>query len=176
MTKQCFLILMLLLSTQLLAQEADSLDNAFSNPTDLTDQERDRANNFVHQGVKDRAYTEGCKTINDCKSVDDGFPLEMMIGKAYALIGGMLSAGSGGLMPTLDKKSTPEQIQAAETANAKPGSKKVKAEKDTKNDYCMMMAMAYEAIGGMIQQSLQKQADNSTHAGDAQLQALVSLQ
>ena len=40
----------------------------------------------------------------------------------------------------------------------------------------MMAAMVWESVGGMLQQALQKKAENTTTPGDAQLQALVSLQ
>ena len=164
------LVLTLILPTLVFGQvssDSNSLDNQFSTPTNITDQKMNDAKDFVHKGIKDRVIEEKCSKINNCKE-KEGFPLEMLIGKAYAVLG--MISGSGGL-PELNKPATKEQIGVAEEAN-----KPTKPEQDKQKDYCMMMSMAYEAVGGMIQQSLQKKSDNTQGAGDAQLQALVSLQ
>jgi hypothetical protein len=81
-----------------------------------------------------------------------------MIGKAYSMIG-MLSGG--GIVPTLNKKPSPGGANTAK--------------KETKPDYCMIAAMGFETFGALIQKSLQKNAENTTSPGDAQLQALISL-
>jgi len=150
--------------------ESNSIDGQFSTPTNLTDQQMENARTFVHQGQRDRAYDEGCKKIDDCK-FDEGFPVEKLISTAYSTIG-MVTAATSGM--SLLKPATPEQIKAVEgqTKNGKP----VKPDQDKQTDYCMMAAMVWEGVGGMIQQHLQQKADNTTTPGDAQLQALVSLQ
>lgn len=194
-TQMCLLLLLLSLPTFIYGQDKadDSIDGTFSNPTNLSDKQMDDAKNFTHQGIRDRTMKEGCKTINDCKD-DEGLPLEMLIGKAYAMIGMM--SGGGGMIPTLTKggSTTATTAPAAEAGGAQAGSNPppvagseaggaqatpaagAKAEKETTPDYCMMVAMANETFGGLIQQSLQKQSDNqATNQGDAQLQALISL-
>lgn len=178
-TQMCLLLLLLTLPTFIYGQDKidDSIDGTFSNPTNLSDKQMDDAKNFTHQGVRERAMKEGCKTINDCKD-DEGFPLEMLIGKAYSMIG-MMSGGGG--MPSLKGKVTPEATQAAQEATTtaratNPNAKEVKPEAEKKTDYCAMIAMANETLGGLIQSSMQKQADNTATApGDAQIQALISL-
>ena len=182
-TQMCLLLLLLTLPTFIYGQDkVDSIDGTFSNPTNLSDKQMDDAKNFTHQGIRERTMKEGCKTINDCKD-DEGFPLEMLIGKAYAMIG-MMSGGGG--LPSLKGKITQENIDAAAATNRaaaesaaqanQAAPKALKPEADKKTDYCAMIAMANETLGGLIQSSMQKQADNSATApGDAQIQALISL-
>ncbi len=182
--QMCFFLLLLTLPTFIYGQEKtdDSIDGTFSNPTNLSDKEMDNAKNFTHQGIRDRTMKEGCKSINDCKD-EEGFPLEMLIGKAYAMIG-MMSGGGG--MPSLKGKVTDADKAAAATANQeardaataanKPAPKDVEAKGKEKTDYCAMIAMANETLGGLMQQSMQKNADsNNTPPGDAQIQALTNL-
>ncbi len=151
--------------------EPTGVDSQFSTPTNLTDQQMEDARTFVHQGQRDRVYQEGCEKADDCK-LEEGFPVEMMIGKAYGMIG--LFTGDG-MSPNLNIKPTQAQIDAAKAKPPVDG-KAVEPERDKKKDYCMMAAMVWESVGGMLQQALQKKADNTTTPGDAQLQALVSLQ
>lgn len=155
--------------------DANSVDAQFSNPTNFTDEQMNRAKDFVHQGIKDRVIQEKCKAANGCKDEGEGFPLEKIIGAAYTAMG-MMSMMGGDFM-SLKRPPTDEQIQAAKVKNENlpKGSEEVKPEQDDQKDYCAMAAMAYETIGGVIQQSLQKKADNSESAGDAQLQALKNL-
>lgn len=171
------LLLLLLVPTLVLGQSVDSassgsLDSAFSKPTDLTDSQMEAAKNFQHQGIKDRVIKEGCEKIDKCQD-NEGFPIEAMIGKAYALMG-MISGGGG--MPSLTSKAQKTEMDAFKKAN--PGQKvpkdAVKAEGQT--DYCAMGAMAWEAVGGMIQNSLQQKAQSKTQqVNDPQLQTLVNL-
>lgn len=184
-TQMCLLLLLLSLPTLIYGQAKvdDSIDATFSNPTNLSDKQMDDAKNFTHQGIRERAMKEGCKKIDDCKD-DEGFPLEMLIGKAYAMIG-MMSGGGAfslkGKITQADKDAADitnaTNKKAAMDANQDPSKvKEVKPEGEKKIDYCAMVAMANETLGGMIQSSMQKQADNSATApGDAQIQALISL-
>lgn len=180
----CLLLAMLMFNSAIWAQTTESIDTSFANPTSMTDKQMEAAKTFQHTGVKDRAYKEGCAKLNDCKEEDEGFPLEMIIGKAYALIFGGLIGGMGG--PTLALK--PDAAGAAKAPDIKPGgnvaaaapagdaAKAGEATKESRPDYCMYAAMAWETLGGMIQQSLQKKAEGSAAGvGDVQLQALISL-
>jgi hypothetical protein len=174
-TVNTFFIILFLIQNLAIAvdqpAEPIGVDSQFSTPTNLTDKQMENARTFVHQGQRDRVYQEGCKDADDCK-FEEGFPVEMMIGKAYGMIG--LFSGDG-MSPNLNMKATTAQL---ETAKSKPlvNGKPAKPDHDKKKDYCMMAAMVWESVGGMIQQALQKKADNTTTSGDAQLQALVSLQ
>lgn len=180
----CLHLALLMLTSALFAQTTESIDSSFAKPTNMTDKQMEDAKNFNHTGIKDRAYKEGCAKINDCKD-DEGFPLEMIIGKAYALIFGGMLGGMGG--PTLTKKPTGDAAGKAtdgtakvgEQTAAKPGAaagKDAKADKESQRDYCMYAAMAWETLGGMIQQGLQKKAEGSASGvGDVQLQSLISL-
>lgn len=174
MKKLCLILLILLSLPNLLL--ADTLNDAFSNQPDLTDKEMDEAKNFIHQGQKDRVIEEGCKDkhAQGCKMPEDGMDLEKIIGVAYTTLG-MMSGGLNG--PTLNKKPTKEAINKAnEAKKAGAKGKDAKPEKEKKPDYCIMAATAYEALGGMIQQSMQKKAETeSATIKDPQLKALVNL-
>lgn len=177
--KYCFqFTLFFFISFSLRSQTIDSgasnsLDTQFANPTNLSDKQMSDAKNFVHQGIKDREIAKKCKEINNCKEENEGFPIEMMLGKAYAMMG--MIGGGGGMIPQLDKKPTAEQISAAKAKPPVDG-KPAKPETDKQNDWCMAMAMAYETIGGALQEHLQKKGDSEALGeGDQQLQSLISL-
>lgn len=155
---------------------AQSLDGQFSQPTGLTDQQMKEAENFVHQGEKDRVQSEACKKADGaCEGPKDGFQLEEMISKAYAMIG-MISGG--GFIPKIEGKppkdgqgsSTPPPEKTAGTN----GSKKPAKEKgEKKTDWCMMGAMASEMIGTVMQSSMQKAGEQALEAtDDLQLKAM----
>lgn len=187
MKKLCHLMLLLLmLPTLVFGQTIDnsnSLDAQFANPTNLTDKQMNEAKDFVHEGQKERIIKEKCAAANDCQEGKEGFPIETLIGKAYTVIG--MFSGSG-MMPEITMKAKPDKAgatnlpgQEESATSAAAGGDKAKAAKgDTKKekDYCMLVATAYETVGGMLQQQLQKKAENTTVEGDEQLQALVSLQ
>ena len=149
----------------------ESLDTTFANPTKMTDEQMNSAKDFVHKGIKDRAIKEGCSQggLNNCQDDDGSFPVESLIGKAYALIfGGMLNGADG---PSFTKK--PDAAAAAQDTGTTPPTE---VKEETSPDYCMYAAMAYETLGGMIQAGLQSKADQSAQAsGDIQLQSLVNL-
>lgn len=156
-----FSLLVSLTSGAQTIDQSESLDSAFANPTNLTDKQMDDAQNFTHQGIKDRAIKEGCEKVDDCKAPDEA-GLEMMIGKAYAMIGMI-----GGTK--LKGKSSGDAPQG-EAANGQQG------EKNEKQDYCMMGAMAWEFVGAQVQQQLQSKGnDSAANIQDPQLQSLVSL-
>jgi hypothetical protein len=180
--KWSMLLLFALIPYMVCAQAVDeSIDSTFSDPTTLTDEQMAKAKDFTHQGIKDREYKEKCKAIDDCKD-EEGFPLESMIGKAYALLG--LMSGQGGLMslskptpkatPATDAPATPP---AGEKTMAPPASGKeaeAASKKDSQTDYCIYGAMLSEGVGMVMQSTGQKGADGQAQ-GDPQLQALVSL-
>lgn len=193
----CLLMAMLMLTSTVFAQETESIDTSFSNPTSMTDEQMTKAKEFNHTGIKDRTYKEGCAKLDDCKADDDGLPLETIIGKAYALIFGGLIGGMGG--PTLAVKpeaakgattttdagnasgaaaKTTDAGAAAQGGEAAKGADAAKGgtEKESRPDYCMYAAMAWETLGGFIQSDLQKKAEGkASGVGDVQLQSLISL-
>jgi hypothetical protein len=194
MKKTCHLMLLLLmLPTFVFGQTIDnpnSLDSQFATPTNLTDKQMNEAKDFIHQGQKDRIIKEKCAAANDCQDKGEGFPIETLIGKAYTVLG--MFSGSG-MMPEITMKVKPdkaaqganlpgqEEAAAAPAAGAETaGAEKAGAAKDAntkkEKDYCMLIATAYETVGTLLQQQMQKKAENTTVDGDEQLQALVSLQ
>lgn len=172
--KQTILTLLILLSLPSIVV-GQSLDQSFENPTELTDKQMSDAKGFEHSGIKDRAIKEGCAGLNDCKEEDEGFPIEMVIGKAYALLGMM--SGGGGMMPGLTKKPEAKVEIEGPPNPADPPAPAAGAEKaETQPDYCMMVAMGYETLGGVIQDHLQKKAETKNkEIQDTQVQALLNL-
>lgn len=187
MKTACFFFLSLFFLTSLTIADdsnGETLDSAFANPTSMTDQQMDNAKEFTHQGIKDRTIKEGCaqKGLNNCSDSESSFPVEEAISKVYALIFGGLMGGTGG--PTIAMKSegtggttgTSGGNAGGNSGSGATGGASGEAQEKTSPDYCMYGAMAYEALGGMLQQSLQSKADQSAAAsGDIQLQSLVSL-
>jgi hypothetical protein len=174
-------MLLLLLPKLVAAQTIDaagSVDAQFSNPSNLTDAKMDQAKNFVHQGQKERIYKEKCAQTGACKEQNQGFPVEMLIGKAYAVMGMFLGkeltkkpeAASSEDPPTQTPPPNPAQTQA--TKSSQP-----KADKgEGQRDYCMIAAMAWEGISTVIQKREQKNIQNIPQTpGDEQLQSLVML-
>lgn len=192
MKKFISLTLLCLLIPSLVIGQDTSIDGQFANPTNMTDQQMENAKNFVHQGRKDQIIKEGCAKVNDCQEDDGKFPIEMMIGKAYAMLGmftgdGMVPkltmkdkpaaapATNGGQTTTTPPTTTPtSNLPGADQAGAT--GRNAKPEKEEKNDMCMMAAMMWESVGGMIQTSLQEKGQKETaNIKDAQLASLVNL-
>lgn len=168
-------ILLLLTLTNLAF--AQSLDDQFSEPTGLTDQQVQDSKDFVHQGVKDRTMKEGCdKSKGACEGPKDGFQLEEMISAAYAAAG--LIPGFAKLTKKAEKPATggdtkPNSTPPAESANGEAGKK---AEKDTTTDYCTYVAMGGEMVGKYMQTSFQKKAEESTlNIEDVQIKSLETV-
>lgn len=154
-----------------------SIDGQFATPTNMTDKQMEGAKNFTHQGIKDRKIQEGCAKVNDCQEDDSGFPLEKVIGTMYSTIGMM-----GGT-----ELNTNKPVEGAQTTTAQPattpasgtpatGQAAKKPETEKKTDYCIMIAMASEIVGGALQTTMQKKAENKASGiNDAQLASLVNL-
>lgn len=161
---------------------AQSLDGQFSTPTDLTDQQVKDSQEFVHQGVKDKVQKKACDKANGaCDGPKDGFQLEEMISKAYAMIG-MISGG--GFIPKLEGKptktdgnqgaNTKNEITKSDTGGKKQKTKREKGEEKT--DWCMMGAMASEMIGTVMQKSMQSAGEQAVaNVDDLQLKAMESV-
>lgn len=194
----CFLLLSLMIPTLVIGQDdPNSIDAQFANKTNMTDKQMSDAKTFVHQGIKDEKIKEGCAKLNNCSDTEEGFPLEMLISKGYAMLG--MFTGDG-MVPKLTNKpkdapvgkegsaNLPGADEAAknnagsttntasnQTTNGAPGAEG-KKEKDERNDYCLMAAMAWETVGGMIQSSMQNKAQQeSSGITDTQLASLVNL-
>ncbi len=176
MNLQTTIILFVLLFSA--AINAQTIDETFANPTNLTDKQMDEAKNFTHQGIKDRNYKEACaKDPKACKEPSDGLAVEELIGKAYGVLGivdNKLTAKPKKDQVAEGTETTKPETSgdAKEAAETKP---KGKEEKEEKTDYCVMAAMASELITSAIQTDLQQKADNQAPPGDYQLQSLLSL-
>lgn len=170
--KNLTFLLCLLLPLQAFSQGIDnnnSLDSTFSETTQLTDQQADEAQTFVHQGLRDKALKEGCKDklLKDC---DPNYPnqmgvllggIENQIGMFYAMIfglGGSMFGGGGSSGTTATPPAAP-----------------VEGAKTPQKDYCIYIPIAYEAISFAMQMGGQKRAEQDTANLDPQLAALAQL-
>jgi len=157
--------------------QSGSLDTQFNSEATLTDQQINDSKTFVHQAKKDEYLKKECqaKSQDNCKEPAEGFEIEQIIGKAYALVYGTIIDGGNKLTK---KPAAPKEgaVSATEPSTGKPSADKNVKEKEEMDDYCMYGAIAYETLGGMIQQLLQKKGtEDAQAASDPQLQALVGL-
>lgn len=193
---------MILLSACLLfpflvsAQETTdtSLNSAFSNTQQMTQEQTQEAQNFVHQGLLQNAIDQGCKDKIECDSsqIDQagsviggafGSAIEQNIGKLYSfLVGGMsLMGGSGGgKINVVDKNNSRlqeiNQIQDSSDRRSQRRDLK-KEESEQRRDYCVYAAVGYEMISTYIHQSMQQkiQSEMSEDTSDEQVKALTAL-
>lgn len=153
----------------------DSLDSAFSETTQLTDEQADEAATFVHQGLKDKAIEKGCdnKTLKGCDGSSARPGIEDQIGKLYTVLFGVLPMlkGSGG-NNSGSSNSQPTDGGSQEAAS-EGGSQSGKGDK--KKDYCIYIPMVYEGVSFLLQMKGQKQAEQDSANLDPQLASLVQL-
>lgn len=175
----------------------NTLDKLYGNPGNLTDQEQDAANNFAHQGYRERKMKEACDEKNaDCSTraydkgvLFDNGKLEEMIGKGYVLIfGGLSFIGGGGpsYKSTETAKNTDGTVirenvtdasgKIQKGADGQPLTQEKKEEKDN-TDYCMYAAMGWEMVSMLIQNDMQGNIQQETaNIKDIQVRSLVALQ
>ncbi|MFL5785634.1 MAG: hypothetical protein ACJ76H_13545 [Bacteriovoracaceae bacterium] len=179
--KTLTLLLSLIFALNSFAQGIDnnnSLDSQFSETKQLTDQQNDEAQTFIHKGIEDKKIQEGCadKLLKGCDPSEPdkmgvlfGGAIENQIGKLYAVIFGFGPMIMGG-----NKGSSGGDAKAPETkgADGKPADGKSQGKK---KDYCIYLPIAYEALGFLIQMNGQKQAQQDSQNLDPQLAALVQL-
>lgn len=146
----------------------------------LTDQDKQLSENFVHQGKANRIYQENC--TGEMSSVCNGNAgkhkfmgmdpgMVKGIAQAYAMFGSM---GGDGLLPlTKGKgKSDGKGAEAAketpkkdETAATEKGGDKNKKE-DQASDYCKYIPAATEGIATFSQQSIAKELQSEIGNGE----------
>ncbi len=117
----------------------------------LTDQERYESENFLHEGLINRTYQEGCDKIDGgsaCKGKGKtkymGMDSSMVqaIAKAYTMVIGAMGMGDNNGFKLKEKNF--QEAQAKD-----PDAKK------TKKDYCQYIAMGTEAVGTFMQTTAQ---------------------
>ncbi len=174
--KNFIFVLCFILSSQSFAQSLDastSLDANFAEQRQLTDQQNDESQKFIHKGIQDRKVQEGCdnKTLKDCdpsSASNMGVLLpgaiEDKIGMLYALMFGGMSIMSGGAKLNA-KVPKPEGENTSPEGDGKDG----------KTDYCIYIPTVYEGVSFLMQSAGQKQAQQDTANLDPQLAALAQL-
>ncbi len=193
--KTLTLILSLLLTVSAIAQSVDSttsLDSTFSETKQLTDQQNDEAQKFVHKGLEDAAIKKGCadKLLKGCDpggadtmGVLLGGGIENQIGKFYALIFGimpMMNRGGGAAASSTAAPAAEGAANAGANAGANgaangAASSSTSTAAKPKKDYCIYIPIGYEVIAMMTQMGGQKQAQQDTANLDPQLAALAQL-
>lgn len=174
-----------LLTSQVFAQD---LNTVFSESGDLTDKQAKESKEFVHQGIKDQVYTEGCKDLQNCAADEDNGGIEKIIGQVYATALPLVlnqiptsskkSVSSDKTSTDANSKSVPESAQkdnavAGNETATKPETKEAKEEG---TDWCIIGAMGYEMVSMAMQNKLQQKGSKSESSiPDAQLRTLVNL-
>lgn len=147
---------------------------------DLTDQEKQLSENFIHQGKANRIVDEQCNSSDENKAICSGRTgkhkfmgmdpsMVQMVSKAYAMIGAMgdvgeLSKGDGkGLTGMFDKKAEktvgageakPPETKPETTGDAKPAANGEENKKAS--DYCKYIPTVTETIAQFQQMSAQQ--------------------
>lgn len=174
-----------LLTSQVFAQD---LNTVFSESGDLTDKQAKESKEFVHQGIKDQVYTEGCKDLQNCAADEDNGGIEKIIGQVYAtalpLVLNQIPTGSKKASASNTSSSDPAPQSVSETSGADnvaakeaPATKpEAKEAKEEGTDWCMIGAMGYEMVSMAMQNKLQQKGSKSESSiPDAQLRTLVNL-
>ncbi len=184
--KTILFTLVYLLSTQVFAQD---LNTVFTESGDLTDKQAKESKEFVHQGIKDQIYTDGCKDLQNCAADEDNGGIEKIIGQVYAtalpLVLNQIPTGSKKAAASDKTTTTPEAQSVSDSAKidngatgqeasaAKPEAKETKEEG---TDWCIIGAMGYEMVSMAMQNKLQQKGSKSESSiPDAQLRTLVNL-
>ncbi|WP_417335363.1 hypothetical protein [Halobacteriovorax marinus] len=155
-------LLTMTLSLQIGAQAVmDTKYGPDHDPSNLTDQDKDLSENFVHDQRVQRIYEEECTADSDTEDAclgnkaDPKFmgmksSMVSALSKAYVMI---MGTAGGELSTTKSEwaKSSAEKAKEAEAASSadanNTGNNNANGEKDEQKDYCKYIPMATEAIG-----------------------------
>lgn len=136
----------------------------------LTDEQKQLSENFVHQGLANRKILEACsgeKNQAMCAGNDPEASKKALvqgISKAYAMFSGMMDDNFLGLTKKADPaKSGTQTNGGTETSNQPPakanadgqanGTKSKDPKEESQTDYCKYIPMATETISMFMQQS-----------------------
>ena len=163
---------------------ASELNSVFSEGVNLTDEQVTQSKDFVHQGIKDKVYTDGCKDLKNCQTEEDN-GIENVIGKVYATaLPLVLSQVKGGGSKGKSDKATTDDAGSEATAKsntnttetAQTDNKTATEKKEDGTDWCIIAAMGYEMFSSTLQDKLQKKSSKSEQdITDPQLRTLVNL-
>lgn len=154
--KSFLICLSLLLSASIFGQAITQTKYGDNDPTNLSDQDKDLSENFIHDGKAQRVYVEECtksgETEEACQGQKaDGKFLGMkssqvgMLAKMYTMVIGMTDLGGG--IATADSMEHADAVKEADTAGT--DAPKGDSSKEEKKDYCKYIPMATEAISMM---------------------------
>ena len=154
--KAILVTLFLILSMGSYAQAIKDTKFGRNDPTNLTDQDKDLSENFVHEQRTQRIYEEECtkdgKTEDAClgRKADEKFlgmkgSMVSMLAKAYTMVIGMSDVGGGiETEESIAAKKNNAEIEKADGAEG--AGKEQDAESKEKKDYCKYIPVATEAI------------------------------
>jgi hypothetical protein len=148
-----------------------------TNDLNLTDEQRQLSQNYIHQGLANRKIQEQCAGENAdiCNGNDPKASKKIIVqavSKAYAMFSGMMDDKLLGL------KKTPEAPKPGDPTpvvkkDPKTG-KEVKEEGENQSDYCKYIPMATETVSMTMQQLSAKSLSSDTPTGEtAQKDALL---
>lgn len=127
-------------------------------PTNLTDQDKQLSENYVHQGKANAIIEADCAgdmatvcqgNVGDHKFMGMNPAMVKAIAQAYALFGSMADIGSVHKGKSASKDSAKEADAGADTAG-KDGAKEPE-KKEKANDYCKYIPTATEGIATAVQ-------------------------
>jgi hypothetical protein len=127
----------------------------------LTDEQKQLSESFVHQGLANRKILEACsgeKNQAMCAGNDPEASKKALvqgISKAYAMFSGMMDDKFLGLKKKVDPKDAKTNTETKPETDAKTadGKKTEGAKEESQTDYCKYIPMATETISMFMQQS-----------------------
>lgn len=152
----------------------------------LTDQEKQLSENFIHQGKANRIIEENCNKDNETMSICAGRSgkhkfmgmdpaMVGMLSKAYAMIGAMgdigeVSKGTGNWFDRKDPSSAKPSTESGEAT--KTGGEKAGEEKKA-NDYCKYIPTVTETIAQFQQMAAQQTLNEIPTQSDTEQRAAL---
>ncbi len=161
---------------------------------DLTDQEKQLSENFVHQGKANRIIDESCNKDAETQAICAGRSgkhkfmgmdpaMVGMLSKAYAMIGmagdvGELTKGNGNWFnrdsgAAKGAETKPTQSNDASSTDAKTTDGADKKDSKKANDYCKYIPTATEAIAGFQQMAAQSELNSIPTQSDTEQRAAL---
>lgn len=152
-------------------------------PENLTDAQKQSAENYLHQGLSQRKMAELCQGNEDaCQGNpatvfgDTGDQIVSALSKAYAMV---LGVSDGKIEIGTKQAETPvangkpANPPVAGTDDPKPPKKPSSEDSREVNDYCKYIAAAGEAVGTVLQTTSQSTIDKTPAEGDSAQKQLL---
>ena len=159
--------LSLLLNTSIFGQAITQTKYGDNDPTNLTDQDKDTSENFIHDGKAQRVYVEECTKSGETEEACLGQKADgkfagvkssniAMLAKMYTMVIGMTDIAGGMSTTATDFGGKGVEEVAKKSSDGVAEKSADKAEKKDQKDYCKYIPVATEAISMMNTKEDQK--------------------